>query len=311
MNSPVAIGIDLGGTRVRAALVTREGLILDRVEQPTRASHGQQSIIEQIVNLARGIVKRADPPSVAGLGICSPGPLDTDAGMVLSAPTIKGFTDFPLREELQSRLPWPVYLENDGIAATLGEWRFGAGRSVDHMVYITVSTGIGGGAVVDGNLLRGRRGMAGHIGHMVIAMDGRPCPCGNRGCWEASASGTALSKMALENGFADGIQVFNEARDGNEAALQLVAFLSRQLGVGMVNLAHIFSPKKIVMGGGVSNALDLLEPGIRHHIEKNAMPPFRTITLEKAQLGDNSGVIGMAELVFSANTFSVHMEASE
>lgn len=311
MDQSVAIGVDLGGTRVRAAIIGSTGELLERIEQATRKADGPHAIVDQIADMANSLVERAGTRMVAGIGICSPGPLDTETGLVLSVPTIQGFTDFPLRNELQSRLPWPVLLENDGIAATLGEWRFGAGRTAENMVYVTISTGIGGGAVVDGNLLRGRRGMAGHVGHMVIAVEGRRCPCGNRGCWEAYASGTAFSTIAREYGFQDGIEAFGAARKGDEAALELVGQLAHQLGVGIVNLAHLFSPKKIVLGGGVMNAFDLLEPGIKRYMANIAMVPFRGVEVEKAQLGDNSGVFGMAELVFMSNAYSMLGEASE
>lgn len=311
MDRPVAIGVDLGGTRVRAAIISSAGVLLERIEQATRKTEGPHAIVDQIADMANSLVARAGTRMVAGIGICSPGPLDTETGLVLSVPTIQGFTDFPLLNELQSRLPWPVHLENDGIAATLGEWRFGAGRAVENMVYVTISTGIGGGAVVDGSLLRGRRGMAGHVGHMVIAMEGRNCPCGNRGCWEAYASGTAFSAIAEENGYQDGIEAIDAARSGNEAALELVRHLAHQLGVGIVNLAHLFSPKKIILGGGVMNAFDLLEPGIQEYLANTAMVPFRGVEVEKARLGDNSGVFGMAELVFLSNAYSMLGEASE
>ena len=138
--------------------------------------------MEQLADLAAAVSRDVARPRIRGVGISSPGPLDTVAGVALDVPTLKGFVDLPLRHMLEERLALPVQLENDGIAAALGEWRFGVGRGLAHLVYITVSTGIGGGVIADGRVLRGRGGMAGHVGHMTIVRDGTPCDCGNRGC---------------------------------------------------------------------------------------------------------------------------------
>lgn len=249
---------------------------------------------------------------IKGVGLASPGPLDTEKGVALSIPTLAGFDNIPLADLLQQKLDLPLQLENDCIAAALGEWRFGAGKGYNNFVYVTVSTGIGGGVVADGKLLRGRKGMAGHIGHMSIVQNGIRCACGNLGCWEAYGSGTALaqrakdcaplSKTSLGLGGAtiDGHAVFTAAARGDALARQLVAEEAKILGTGIVSLLHLYSPELIIMGGGMANNFDVLHPAITAHISTYAMPAFRDVMVTRAALGENSGLIGAAALVFES-----------
>jgi glucokinase len=249
-----------------------------------------------------------------GVGICAPGPLDAKRGVALATPTIAGFVDLPLAAMVEERLGLPVRLENDGIAAALGEWRFGAGVGCHNLAYVTVSTGIGGGVVAAGRILRGRRGMAGHVGHMTIVRDGDVCSCGNRGCWEAYASGTAFARRARvsaadspstalgANGAPiDASAVFVAASRGDALARRLVSEEADLLGVGIVNLLHLYSPDVVVVGGGLSNGFDLLHPGIVARIKAAAMPPFRDTPVLRAALGGDSGLIGASTLVFDAS----------
>ena len=194
MSATRAIGIDIGGSRLRAALVNASGAILERRETMTMAQAGPAAVIAQVVDLVSQIVPDAERASLAGAGIACPGPLDTERGLALGVPTLAGWSNIPIAEMIGTALAMPVRLENDGIAAAIGEWKFGAGRGLRHLAYITVSTGIGGGVVLDGRPLHGRMGMAGHVGHMTVQRNGAHCPCGNRGCWEAYASGTAFGQ---------------------------------------------------------------------------------------------------------------------
>jgi glucokinase len=237
-------------------------------------------------------------------------------GIVLATPTLAGFVDVPLARMLEERMDLPVLLENDGFAAALGEWRSGAGRGYQNMVYITVSTGIGGGVILDGRLVRGRRGLAGHVGHVTIVRDGELCACGNRGCWEAYASGPAFARrgrlraeseakvpttLGIGGAPIDGRAIFEAAQQGDRLASSLVLEEADLLGVGIVNLLHLFSPDLVVIGGGMSNGFDLLLPGIAARISSGAMPPFQNIPIVRAALGDNSGLVGAASLVFDAS----------
>ncbi|EJT02129.1 ROK family protein [Rhizobium sp. CCGE 510] len=306
----VAIGIDLGGTQVRAALVDEQGRILARLAEPTDALAGPDRVLAQICGLTDRLLAASNPASVVGVGVSAPGPLDTVAGIATDIPTLSGFVDFPLKAELQKRFPFSVDLENDAIAAAIGEWQFGIGKGLDNLVYVTVSTGIGGGVISDGRVVRGRKGMAAHVGHMSVVPNGEPCPCGNRGCFEAYGSGPAFARRAqmraMESrettlgGAIDSRSVFAAARNGDRLANQLIDEEAEILGRGFTSLIHIFSPDIIVMGGGLSHEFDRLQPGIQAYISQWAMPAFKDVKVMLAALDQNSGLIGAAALAFLA-----------
>ena len=316
----LAVGLDLGGTQVRGALVDRDGVVHARSVLATAAAAGPEVVVGQLDAVARAVCSGVAPADLAGVGVAAPGPLDAEMGVALSTPTLAGFVDLPLAAMLERRLSLPVRLENDGIAAALGEWTFGAGRGARHLVYVTVSTGIGGGVISDGRLLHGRRGMAGHVGHMTVVRDGLRCACGNAGCWEAHASGTAFTRRARDAVAAtrdasstlastgrevDARDVFAAAAAGDRLAGELVAEQADLIGVGLVNLLHLYSPERIVVGGGMANAFDALLPGIAARIAASAMLPFRDVPIVRAGLGDNSGLVGAAMLVFGERDPSV------
>lgn len=311
----VAVGIDLGGTQVRAALVDGRGRLLARAAQPTDKAGGPRAVLLQMHGLVEEVSREVGLAGVPAIGVGSPGPLDSQAGVVLNIPTLPGWTDIPLAAWLSERLGKPVALENDGVAAAVGEWHFGAGRGLDNFVYMTVSTGIGGGVIADGRLLRARRRLAGHLGHMTVQGTGPVCQCGNRGCWEALASGTAFAEQAREalatqpasllaatTEPVTGRHVFEAAQRGDALALQLVEDEARWLGVGIVSLLHLYSPDAVVMGGGVSHGFEMLLPGIRRHIESCALPPFREVPVVRAALGADSGLVGAAAVAFMSAT---------
>lgn len=311
----IAIGIDLGGTQARGALVDERGNVIARREERTDAHGGPDRILSQIRGLVDALLTTSDPSNVVGIGVSAPGPIDTVSGIARNIPTLVGFADFPLKVELQKRFPFPVNLENDGIAAAIGEWQFGAGKGVDNLVYVTVSTGIGGGAITDGRVLRGRKGMAAHIGHMSVVPNGERCPCGNRGCFEAYGSGTAFTRRArlraaecndttLGKGGEDihSRDVFTAARNGDSLANALIEEEAEILGRGLTSLIHIFSPEIVVMGGGLSNEFERLQPGIQQYINACAMPGFKDVDIVRAALGQNSGLVGSAALAFLAGS---------
>jgi glucokinase len=306
-----AIGIDLGGTQVRSALIDVDGKILKRAAESTRAKEGADVVIDQIVRLAACVSDGLQQAELAGAGVSSPGPLDTTAGVALGIPTIAGFAGYPMREEIGRRLSLPVALENDGIAAAIGEWTFGAGRGRDNLVYVTVSTGIGGGVIADGRVLRGRRGMAGHVGHMSFVQDGELCVCGGRGCFEAYGSGTAFAQRARAaaldypssslnavSGELSSEDVFGAAAKGDRLAQALVRQEAEILGRGFAALLHLYSPEVLVMGGGLSSQFGTLEAGIVQTMRVHAMPAFRDTPVMPAELGSNAGLAGAAVLAF-------------
>jgi glucokinase len=252
--------------------------------------------------------------AVVGLGICAPGPLDPLAGVAIAPPTLEGWKDVPLAAILEHQLGLPVRLENDANAAALGEWRFGAGRGTANMVFVTVSTGIGGGVIADGHLLHGRRGLAGEIGHMTIAAESPLSLFGGApGAWEALASGTALGREATlraqsgpdgaalreraGTGPVSARHVAEAAREGDALALRLLDDEARLLGIGFVNLLHLYAPEVLVIGGGLSAVLDLIRPTIERTISERALIAYRDVPVVAAALGRQAGLVGAASLV--------------
>jgi glucokinase len=295
-----AIAIDLGGTQIRAALVDLNGKVHNRIAIPTPADTDGDTVVQHLADAALDVSKTTDRSNIIGVGLSSPGPLDTTTGITHGLPTIKGFDDFPLKQKFQDKLPHKLFVENDGIAAAIGEWQFGAGIGFRSVVYITVSTGIGGGVIVDNTVLRGRKGMAGHVGHLAIYPDGLRCSCGNAGCWEAYAAGPAFAARASKalGKTIKPKEVFELAAAGHKAAQAQVDEQARLLGIGITSLLHLYSPEVVVIGGGLSNAFDQFIPGIQKYVESNAMLPFRDVPIRKAALSGNSGLIGAAALVF-------------
>ncbi|WP_245429220.1 ROK family protein [Mesorhizobium sp. WSM3860] len=310
--STIALAFDLGGTELRGALVERSGEVVKRVSAPTLAGAGSEAVIGQIIALAGRLLKEHPQAKVSGIGMCAPGPLDPKAGIVIGPPTLAGWHNVPLIDILSRQFGLPVRLENDANAAALGEWRFGAGRGAGSLVFVTVSTGIGGGVVADGHIYHGRRGLAAEIGHMTITGEGDRCFCGNVGCFEAVASGTAVGRRATRrtkpgdgsvlrhlsnDGDVSARHVVAAARAGDATARELVAAEAKWLGIGFTNLLHLYSPDLIVMGGGLANGFDLLAPGIRATVEERAMQAYRDVPIVPAELGDRAGLVGAASLI--------------
>jgi glucokinase len=297
------IGIDFGGTQVRAALLC-DHQIMRRVALRTDVPGGPRAIMDQFAKLVDDVCTADERAHVDCVGLCSPGPVDTATGVTLDLPTIPGWKDFPLLQSLHDRLSLPVIVENDAIAAAYGEWVFGAGKGLRHLIYITVSTGIGGGAIVDGQLLHGRRGMATHFGHLQLQPDGPRCGCGGIGCFESLASGSALGEKARRvktghlagKAHATAKDVVDGARLGDTACKDLITEEARLLGRGIASLLALFSPERVVMGGGVSQAFDLLDGEMHDMIKRHAMPVFRDVRIVPAQLADNAGLLGAAAL---------------
>jgi glucokinase len=312
------LGIDLGGTKILTSVINPEGEMLSRDHSVTPAAEGPDGVIQAILGSAGRALEGASLAidSVSAVGIGAPGLIDAEAGLLFTSPNLPGWKDVPLRDIIQEKLKKKAFLINDGNAAALGEYYFGAAKGVNHFIYVTISTGIGGGIVVDGKVLNGFKGMAGEIGHMTIADEGPPCHCGNRGCWEALASGTALAKAArklIETGADTSILSFAEgkidkvtaqtvqsaAEKGDPLANQLILKVAYYFGVGVANLINIFNPEMIVIGGGLSNIGErLFKPAHRVVEERAFTRAYRTVRFVKAALGRNSGVLGAAAFAF-------------
>jgi len=313
------IGIDLGGTKISTALVDTAGTIIAHDYRETHATEGQKAVIERMLDAARRVMVRAgvNQAQVAAAGIGAPGPLDVEAGVVVAPPNLPGWDRVPLRRLIESRLGITTFLENDANAAALGEYRFGAGRGVEHMIYVTASTGIGGGLILNGRLYHGASGMAGEIGHITIMPYGPLCGCGNRGCLEALASGTAIARQARER-VAHGAPtliadlaggdpervtaklVAKAASQGDVEAQEILAEAMRYLGIGMANLVNLFNPQLIVIGGGLTNIGEMLFGPVQRAIDRRALPTLaQAVRVVRAELGDNAGVLGAAAVALA------------
>jgi glucokinase len=304
------LGVDLGGTKILAALVDERGRVVERVRLQTPAD-GPDSVVAAIVEAVQTLTERVRLPraSLAGVGVGAPGPLDPTTGVVFEPPNLPGWHDVPLAQMLDARLGLPVFVENDANAAALGEWWVGAAVGIDDLVYITVSTGIGGGLILDGRLYHGASGTAGEIGHMVIEHEGPRCNCGRFGCLEALASGTAIARAAraaVQSGAATVLAtlpvealtaeaVARAAWEGDPVARQIYARAAAALGVGVANLVNLLNPAMVIIGGGVARAGELIFGPVRRIVRQEAFErPGRTVQIVPAALGEEVGAIGAA-----------------
>lgn len=300
--SAYSIGVDLGGTNLRVAVVSPQGTILDRVSHPTVYTNGAAGVVADMVSIISSLRERVGG-ELAGVGIGVPGFIDIDAGVILGSANLPGFTGFPVRDEIQKQLGTPIILENDANAAALGESWIGAGRNVRDLILITLGTGIGGGIIVNGRILHGFLGMAGEIGHMTVFPDGNPCGCGNCGCLEKHASASAIAAMANMMGIAtkrfSASDVHELAVAGNPRARLVFESMGRALGVAIASLINLFNFPLYLISGGPLPAWDMFSPSMFREIEKRSFTYARTGTrVEKAVLGSDAGLYGAAYLPF-------------
>jgi len=311
VSAPIG-AIDLGGTNVRAAIVGADGAIAGFHTQPTVASAGPAAVVAGVVAALDTSLRTAEltRAELQAVGISAPGPLDWLTGIVFEAPNLPGWVDVPLARRLQEALGVPAFLDNDANLAALAEFTYGANRGVRNMVYITVSTGVGGGLILDGELFHGVFGSAGEVGHMTVDFDGPRCACGNIGCVEVLASGPDMaawvagqigagqpSRLAADARSREltGRDVVNAAKAGDALAIRALARGGRALGFAIVNLAHILNLELAVVGGGVSNAGDLLFEPIRRTVAAHVLKSTaRGLRVEPWSLGENVGLLGAA-----------------
>ncbi|MBA4603243.1 ROK family protein [Thermoactinomyces mirandus] len=298
-----AIGVDIGGTKTAIAAVDHTGKIWEQAKIPTDLSISPKTMIKRIHREIDHIltVHPQIRQNVTGIGIGAPGPLDSGNGMIKCPPNLPDWRDVPIRQWMEERWGWPAILENDANAAAMAEQWLGAGKNDDHFVYMTISTGIGAGIVTDGRLLRGKNGNAGDIGHMVVDPSFGKCTCGQEGCLESIASGTAIAKRAseiLEKQLTTR-EVFALYHEGIPEIVRFIEQVFRVLGIACVTLINTFEPDKIIIGGGVSKAGEPLFAAIRNYVGKYALSPDGQKTdIVPAMLDQNAGVIGAAALCF-------------
>lgn len=308
MSGPI-LGIDIGGTKLAVGVATPDGRLLSDMRRPSDAADGPDAMIERVLDMSRAAVNDAGLTldEVDAIGIGCGGPLDPWSGVILNALNNPGWVNVPLVARIEEGLGRPAHLDNDANAAALGEHRFGAGRGVAHMVYLTISTGVGGGLILDHRLYHGANGNAGELGHISVRVSGgRPCHCGSIGCIEAYCSGTNIAsrfREALAGGATSAIQrdpvditaedVANAARDGDPLASTIWAESMELLGGGIVSIIHAFNPQRVVLGGGVTGAGDLLFEPVRRVVSERAMPWLaEPVRIVPAELGEMAGVLG-------------------
>lgn len=309
------IGVDLGGTKIATGAGDETGSILVRDVRPTEAHKGVEITVGNIKASIRQVQQELGPDcQICGIGVGSPGPLSVSEGVVYSSPNL-GWDHVPIRQILEDEFGVRVELGNDANVAGLAEWRFGAGEQCRNMIYVTVSTGIGGGIIVDKQLLLGSQDFAGEIGHMIVVENGPLCGCGRRGCFEALASGTAIARRAQEiarlgvptamidlaGGEVDRIDSAVVARAdaaGDKVASEVLDEAIRYLSIGLGNLVTIFNPDRIVIGGGVSNIGERLFEPLRQMILSRAIKEsVNHVEIHRAELGADVGVVGAMCLV--------------
>lgn len=311
MDRKSVVGIDLGGTTINGAILDYEGNLIFTHTIDTKSELGEQIVLKRIIKIINYVIKKSkvSDNNIKGIGIGVPGPLDIKKGIIISNTNLP-FRNFNIVKPIKDYFKVPVYLDNDANVGAIGEYKFGSGRGSKNMIFITISTGVGGGAILNGNIYRGKSSNALEIGHMTLKKDGPMCNCGNFGCVEALASGTAIAKKArteLKNGKVSSLKklnkisaynVFQEAKNGDRLARQIVGEALEYIGICVSNMITIFDPDIIVIGGGVSKAGDIVFNKINKVIKERCFGAIgKNTKVTKASLLDNSGVIGAASLV--------------
>lgn len=311
------IAVDMGGTKILAAVVNAEGDILGTAKIPTKADKGAAVVIDRIASCIQKAVdkSRVARASIQAVGIGAPGPLDPGTGIVLFAPNL-GWTDVPLKTELENRVGLPTFVDNDVNVGTLGEHAFGAGKGMSTLVGIFVGTGIGGGIIMDGELFHGASQTAGEIGHIIVKAGGPRCGCGTRGCLEALASRTAITRQLqkaivkkgkksilpeLTGGDLKLIRsgaLAKALRSNDKLTMKVFKKATKYLGVGIASIVNFLNPEMIVLGGGVVEALDdSFLDDIAAVVADYSLPnTLSGVRIVKAQLGDDAGILGAAAL---------------
>jgi glucokinase len=311
-NRHYILSLDIGGTKLAGALFDSANNLLRYSTTLTHAEEGAEPVFERLTRLAEALLQKvgASKTALRCVGAGCVGPLDSEAGVVYAPPNLHCWDDFPLKGRLEEYFGVPAAVDNDANAAALGEQRFGAGRGCEHMLYVTASTGIGAGLVLDGRIYRGADYGAGEFGHIVVERNGPRCNCGGRGCLEALASGTAIAKRArreiqrapdslLAKMHADrgpdisAEDVFAAARRGDGLAERIIRDAAQYLGLGIVSVIHLLNPRIIVVGGGMARAGKFLFDPVRSTVADRAQKHLsQNVRIVRAKLGGKAGIYG-------------------
>jgi len=306
MAASYSIGIDLGGTNLRAAAIDKDGKMLAKISGSTPVASGPGPVVDDMAQSVEKLREQFGRNDLAGIGAGVPGNIDMAKGVIVGWGNMPIFNGYAMRDELSKRLNAKVILENDANAAALGERWMGAGRGVDDLVLLTLGTGIGGGIIVGGRILHGQIGMAGELGHITISPNGNPCGCGNRGCVEKHASATAVSAMARLLGLGRDLtaqQVYDLARHtdqpGNDRAREIFKVMGEALGIALAGLINIFNFPLYLLGGGVVAAWEFFAPAMLAEVERRSFTYRSTLKtaptrIEAAKLGGDAGLYGAA-----------------
>ncbi|MGL5577289.1 MAG: ROK family protein [Sarcina sp.] len=300
------VGVDLGGTKIYTALANVNGEILREIVMPTEADKGTEQIIDKIKESIRYVSEEVTLKEVKAIGIGSPGPLKVKDGIIAEPPNLP-IRNYNIVEDMENEFGVKVYLDNDANAATLAEYTFGQGVGTENMVFITSSTGVGGGAILNGRLYRGSTSNAVELGHTTVKYDGRSCGCGNRGCVESLASGTAIKLIADERMDEEtslnkyevitAKEVFDEAENGDILSKSIVRECVGYLGLAVANAANTFDPDMIVLGGGVLKSGDIIFDIIEEEMQERCLNTIReNCKVKPAKLGGKAGVLGAVAL---------------
>lgn len=308
------LAVDLGGTQIRAALCDPQGQILRRIARPTQAAEGPDPVIKRVIDTITEAMAGTPADQIGGIGIGAPGPINPVSGIVLEAPNLPGWSNVPLRNIISAQFALPTFLGNDANLAGLAEYTFGAGRGRGDMIYLTISTGVGSGIIVDGRMLLGAHGLGAEAGHIIVNPEGPLCGCGHHGCLEAYASGTAIARdvaarmragkktriTKMVGGDANKVNarvVSEAARLGDKLAIQAFRRAGTHLGIGIANLLRLFNPTMIVLGGSVTKAGPLLLDPMWAAIKESAPAIYwEGLAIVQAALSDDVGLLGAAAL---------------
>ncbi len=319
-NQSYVLGVDLGGTKILAAVITKKGEVLARAKKKTKAQKPGEEILQRIAAVCRDAVEEVGMAfeQIDAIGIGSPGPLDPDQGIVLETPNLN-LTNAPICPYLNEQLGVPAFMDNDVNVGTFGEFKFGAGKGHKDVIGIFLGTGVGGGIVVDGKLLHGKSKNAGEIGHMKIHAGGDQCGCGQKGCLEAYASKTAMEKRlkaAIDKGKKSILPDILPKKDWSKLTSKIyvkaveekdklvineLKRAAKNTGIAVGSLLNLFSPEKVIIGGGLTEALeDLFLPIIRETAQKNCFSiMYENCEIVPAALGDDSGILGAAAIAWN------------
>ena len=305
------LGYDVGGTKISTVMGNEKGEIIGKLVRRTVKEYGKSGITHQLISMGEDLIEKKNIDKISKIGIIFAGPVDSENGKIISSPNIIGLKNYNITEELKNHFRVPVYLQNDAIASTIAEKLYGSGRNFTNFIYMTLSTGIGGGIFINNRLYKGSHGMAGEFGHMVILPNGPVCGCGRRGCLEALASGRGITRRVVENISAiknstifsdmnpadiDAKEIFAAKASGDMFAQLIVEETIYYLAVGLVNIINALDPDAIIIGGGISREGDSLFKPLRLAVKEEMKSMKRPVKIIKAlENGADLGCIAITE----------------